>query len=121
MYDKNNIFAKIIRGEIPAEKIYEDDQVLAIKDAYPIAPVHVLVIPKKEFKSFDDFIGKATTEEIAHFFKIVHQVCASLNLSEEGYRILSNVGKHGRQTVFHMHLHILAGKDLSNLDKSSLR
>lgn len=121
MYDKNNIFAKIIRGEIPAEKIYEDDQVLAIKDAYPIAPVHILVIPKKEFKSFDDFIGRATAEEVAYFFKIVHKVCASLNLSEDGYRVLSNVGKHGRQTVFHMHLHILAGKDLSNLDKSSLR
>jgi histidine triad (HIT) family protein len=121
IYDKNNIFAKIIRGEIPTEKLYEDEQVIAIKDAYPIAPIHILVIPKGEYISFDDFIARASSEEIGHFYKVVHRVCSELNLNENGYRILSNVGAHGMQTIFHMHLHILAGEKLCNLDKNHLR
>ena len=121
MYDRNNIFAKIIRGEIPSEKIYEDDKVIAINDAYPIAAIHILVIPKGEYISFDDFMVKASSEEIAHFYKTVQIVCANLGLNKNGYRILSNVGEHGMQTIFHMHLHILAGEKLCNLDKNNLR
>ncbi len=121
LYDKNNIFAKIIRDEIPAEKLYEDSQVIAIKDAHPIAPIHILVIPKGEYISFDDFMAKASTEEIAHFYRVARSVCTKLKLNEKGYRILSNVGEHGMQTIFHMHLHILAGEKLSNLDKNHLR
>ena len=115
IYDKNNVFAKIIRGEIPAQKLYEDDYVLAIKDVAPIAPIHILVIPKGEYISFHDFIEKATDKEITHFYKIVQKLCVDLNIDQDGYRILSNVGKHAMQTVPHMHLHILAGKSLGTL------
>jgi histidine triad (HIT) family protein len=118
MYDKNNIFAKIIRGEIKAEKIYEDDRVIAIHDAYPVAPVHILVIPKGEYISFHDFTAKAPAEDIAHFFKIVNSICTDLNLEKEGYRISSNIGKNGQQSVFHMHLHILGGRNLGRVDSS---
>lgn len=116
MYDKNNIFAKIIRKEIPAEHLYEDEQVIAIKDAYPVAPIHILVIPKGEYSSFHDFTTKASNEEIAHFFKVVNLICSNLQLNKNGYRISSNIGEHGMQSVFHMHLHILAGKKLSSTD-----
>ncbi|MGB4191148.1 MAG: HIT domain-containing protein [Rickettsiales bacterium] len=109
MYDKNNIFAKMIRGEVEAEKIYEDQDVFAINDIQPLAPVHILVIPKGEYTSFDDFSSKASVEEIAHFFKIVNLICKNLKLQDNGYRIVSNVARHGMQTVLHMHLHILAG------------
>lgn len=119
MYDKNNIFAKIIRGEIPAEKLYEDEQILAIKDAYPMAPVHILVIPKGEYTSFDDFTKKASIEEIGYFYKVAHSICSDLNLNENGYRILSNIGEHGLQSVPHMHLHILAGEKLSKMDSGN--
>ncbi len=115
MYDKNNIFARIIRGEIPAKKIYEDDQVIAIEDIAPAAPIHILVIPKGEYTSFHDFTAKATTEEVGYFYKIVEKICSKLNLEKNGYRVLSNIGTHGMQTVPHMHLHILAGKSLGHL------
>lgn len=117
MYDKNNIFAKIIRGELNAEKLYEDDHVIAIKDIYPLALVHILVIPKAEYTSFDDFTMNASEEEIGRFFKAVHSVCADLKLATSGYRIVSNVGTYGMQTVPHMHLHILAGEPLGSLRK----
>ena len=117
MYDKNNIFARIIRGEIPSTKIYEDDSVIAINDIAPAAPIHILVLPKKEYISFHDFMEKANAEEISHFYKIVYKICADLAIEKDGYRILSNVGKHGLQTVLHMHLHILAGKLLGRVDK----
>ncbi len=115
MYDKNNILAKIIRGEIPSDKIYEDSQVLAIRDIVPAAPVHILVLPKGEYTSFHDFMAKATNDEISHFYKVVQKICADLELDKAGYRVLSNIGKHGMQTIPHMHLHILAGKSLGRL------
>lgn len=116
MYNINNIFAKIIRGEIPAEKIYEDERVIAIKDTYPMAPIHILVIPKGEYESFDDYTEKASIEDIGHFYKVVHSICSDLDISKNGYRILSNIGEHGLQSVPHMHLHILAGEKLSKID-----
>lgn len=115
MYDKNNIFAKIIRGEISSEKLYEDEQVIVIKDIDPLSPIHILVIPKGEYISFDDFTANASIEEIGHFYKIVNLICTKFNLSDNGYRIVSNVGAHGMQTVPHMHLHILAGDFLGKL------
>jgi histidine triad (HIT) family protein len=115
MYDKNNIFARIIRGEIPANKIYEDEYIIAIKDIAPVAPIHILVLPKKEYTSFHDFTKNATTEEIGYFYKIVYKICNDLDLEKDGYRILSNTGDNAMQTVPHMHLHILAGKSLGNL------
>ena len=121
MYDKNNIFAKIIRGESPAEKIYEDDLVMAIKDIAPACPIHILVIPKGEYISFDDFTINASEFEIVHFYKIVQKICANLKVTQDGYSILSNIGVNGGQVVPHMHLHILAGKKLGSLtrDKSN--
>lgn len=115
MYDKNNVFAKIIRKEIPAEVVYEDEQVIAIKDIAPAAPVHILVLPKKEYISFHDFMACANSEEISHFYKTVQKICSDLKVDEKGYRIICNIGKDGMQTVPHMHLHIVAGKALGRL------
>ena len=114
-YNKDNVFAKIIRGEIYSDKIYEDDHVIAIKDVAPAAPIHILVIPKAEYTSFHDFIQKAEASEIAHFYKVVQIICTDLKIEKDGYRIMCNIGKHGMQTVPHMHLHILAGKPLSRI------
>ena len=115
MYDKNNVFAKIIRGEWPAERIYEDNLVIAIKDINPACPIHILVIPKGEYISFDDFTTNASE------FEIVQKICADLKITQDGYSILSNIGVNGGQVVPHMHLHILAGKKLGSLprDKSN--
>ncbi len=114
-YNKNNVFAKIIRGEIPAEKVYEDNFVLAIKDISPAAPTHILVIPKGEYISFHDFIDKGTPEEVSHFYRVVQKICFDLKLDEAGYRIVCNIGKNAMQTVPHMHLHILGGKPLGRM------
>ncbi len=114
LYDKNNIFAKIIRGEIPADKVYEDDKVLAFHDIAKAAPVHVLVIPKGEYVSFADFSINATADESANFFKKVSEIAKSLKL-EDGYRIITNTGKNASQTVHHFHIHILGGKFLGDL------
>ena len=117
-YDKENIFAKIIRGEIPCDKIFEDDEVLAFNDINPCAPVHVLVIPKGEFTSFDDFAASASAQQASHFFKKVQEIAEQLGVVESGYRLLSNHGKDASQSVPHFHVHILAGKQMSHaLDK----
>jgi diadenosine tetraphosphate (Ap4A) HIT family hydrolase len=115
MYDKTNIFAKIIRGEIPAKKVYEDDKVLAFYDIAPACPVHILVIPKGEYQSFDDFAEQSSSDEIANFFKLVQKIASEQNLQNEGYRILSNHGSNAGQTVPHFHVHILAGKIIAGL------
>ena len=114
-YNRDNVFAKIIRGEINSDRIYEDDHVIAIKDVAPAAPIHILVIPKAEYTSFHDFTEKADAMEIAHFYKVVQKICADLKIEKNGYRIMCNIGKEGMQTVPHMHLHILAGKTLSRI------
>jgi histidine triad (HIT) family protein len=114
-YDKNNIFAKILRGEIPCKKIYEDDFALAFPDIAPAAPVHVLVIPKGEYVSFSDFTEKASPEEIQGFYRAVQKVARSLGLEEDGYRIISNHGADSGQLVAHFHMHILGGRPLGKL------
>ncbi len=119
-YDTNNIFAKILRGEIPCNKIYEDDYALAFHDIAPQAPVHALVIPKGEYVSFDDFSAKAPTEAIAGFYRAAQKVTEILNLMPDGYRILANTGPDGHQEVMHYHLHIFAGCDLGRMVKSGL-
>jgi len=106
-YDTNNIFAKIIRGEIPCDKVYEDDKILAFNDINPKAPVHILVIPKGEYRSFDDFIAKASKEEVIYFFKKVQEIAKKKGVSKSGYRIVANHGKKAGQIVFHFHIHIL--------------
>ena len=119
-YDTNNIFAKILRGEIPCDKVYEDDYVLAFNDITPQAPVHVLLIPKGEYISFDNFSAAGSTDEISGFYRAVQKVAAQLGLQNDGYRIISNMGVSAHQEVMHYHLHILAGCDLGRMIKPVL-
>jgi diadenosine tetraphosphate (Ap4A) HIT family hydrolase len=114
-YDPNNIFAKILRGEIPAKKLFEDDRVLAFHDIRPAAPVHVLVIPKRACVSLSDFASAASADEIGHFFKVVADVAREMGIAETGYRILANAGADSHQEVPHFHVHILGGRKLGPL------
>jgi len=116
-YDENNIFAKILRGEIPCDKIYEDDHALAFNDINPQAPTHVLVIPKGAYVSFDDFSRDAPDEEIAGFFRAAGKIARDLGAVDPGYRILANNGPDAHQEVPHFHLHIFAGKNLGRMIK----
>ena len=111
-YDDQNIFAKILRGEIPNRTVYEDEWALAFHDIAPQAPVHVLVIPKGDYVSWDDFSARASEAEIAGFIRAVGQIARDLNLVEQGYRLLANVGQHGHQEVPHLHLHLFGGRPL---------
>ncbi len=119
VYDKNNIFARIIRGEISAHKVYEDEFVLAFNDISKAAPIHVLVIPKGEYVDFCDFTAKASGNEISHFFAKVSEVANLLDVGEKGFRLISNKGSDSHQTVPHFHVHILAGKKLGPLLSSN--
>ena len=118
MYDKNNIFAKIIRGEIPATKVYEDEKLLAINDISRAAPTHVLVLPKGEYTDFVDFVSKASDEEVAGFFKKVAEIAKILKVEQRGFRTIANTGGNAHQTIPHFHIHILAGKKLGPLISS---
>lgn len=109
-YDNNNIFAKIIRGEIPCDKVFENDHVLAFRDINPLAPVHVLVIPKGAYTDLYDFSATASAEEIHEFHKAIKQIADELGLVEKGFRAIANTGEHGGQEVPHYHLHILGGE-----------
>ena len=111
-YDDKNIFARILRGEIPAKKIFENDHVLAFHDIAPKAPTHVLVIPKGKYSTVHEFYGQASSEEIVQFSRAVSQIVEQLELTEQGYRILANCGLNGHQEVPHYHLHIFAGRPL---------
>ncbi|AKH21470.1 histidine triad nucleotide-binding protein [Sedimenticola thiotaurini] len=119
-YDSNNIFARILRGEIPCNKIYEDDYALAFHDINPQAPVHALVIPKGEYVSFDDFSKTAPPEVITGFYRAAQKVTEMLELQEGGYRVLANTGADAHQEVPHYHLHIFAGCDLGHMVKQGL-
>ena len=114
-YDKNNIFAKIIRGEIPAKKIYEDENILAFYDISKASPIHVLVIPKGEFIDFIDFVTKENPQKVTNFFQKVAQISQDLKIVESGFRLIANNGSDAHQTVKHFHVHILAGKKLGPL------
>ena len=111
-YDDQNIFAKILRGEIPCKKVYEDDWALAFHDINPQAPLHVLVIPKGAYVSWDDFSAHAPAEDIAGFVRAVGAVAREAGLVEPGYRLLANIGQHGHQEVPHLHVHVFAGRPL---------
>jgi len=111
-YDPDNIFAKILRGEIPCKKVYEDEWALAFHDIAPQAPVHILVIPKGAYVSWDDFSAKADAEEIAGFVRAVGRVAREQELVGPGYRLLANLGRHGGQEVPHLHVHLFGGKPL---------
>lgn len=114
-YDSNNIFAKIIRGEIPAKKVYEDEKILAFHDISAAAPTHVLVIPKGEFSDFSDFVAKADTTEISYFFKKTSEIADLLKVRDSGFRTIFNSGSDAHQTVPHFHVHILGGRKLGPL------
>ena len=113
-YDNTNIFARILRGEIPCDKVAETDHALAFRDIRPQAPVHVLVIPKGSYVSFDDFAANASDAEIVDFTRLCARVCASegvdLAQGNGGFRAIANTGPHGVQEVPHYHLHIMGGR-----------
>jgi diadenosine tetraphosphate (Ap4A) HIT family hydrolase len=111
-YDPDNIFAKILRGEIPSNKVYEDDHALAFHDINPQAPQHILVIPKGPYVSWDDFAAKATDAEIAGFVRAVGRVARDAGMVAPGYRLLANIGQDAHQEVPHLHVHIFAGRPL---------
>ena len=114
-YDASNIFARILRGEIPSQKAYEDEWVLAFHDINPQAPTHVLVIPKGRYVSFADFSASASADEIAGFVRAVGKVAKGLGLETQGYRLLANMGEHSGQEVPHFHVHLFAGRPLGRM------
>ncbi len=111
-YDDANIFARILRGEIPCRKIHEDDWSLAFHDINPQAPIHVLVIPKGRYISIADFSARASEAEIAGFIRAVGQVARDMGLEAPGYRLLANIGEDSGQEVPHLHVHLFAGRPL---------
>ena len=111
-YDDANIFARILRGEIPSKRVYEDEHALAFHDIAPAAPVHILAIPKGRYVSWDDFSERASAEEIAGFVRAVGKVARDEGLVEAGYRLLANVGMNSGQEVPHLPVHLFAGRPL---------
>jgi diadenosine tetraphosphate (Ap4A) HIT family hydrolase len=111
-YDRNNVFARILRGEIPCDRAFEDEHVLAFRDIHPQAPTHIIVIPKGEYVSVDDFAANASMAEQAAFMRAIGAIAHQEGVAESGYRILSNHGAAAHQEVPHFHLHLFAGRDL---------
>src|SRR6185369_1170428 len=111
-YDDSNIFAGILRGEIPSKKVYEDEHALAFHDINPLSPTHILVIPKGPYVSWDDFSERASDAEIAGFVRAVGAIARDAELVAPGYRLLVNVGAAGGQEVPHLHVHIFGGRGL---------
>ena len=111
-YDDQNIFAKILRGEIPSNRVHEDEFAIAFHDINPQAPTHILVIPRGAYVSWDDFSAKASDAEIAGFVRAVGQVARDFGMVAPGYRLLANVGQDSGQEVPHLHVHIFAGKPM---------
>lgn len=114
-YDDQNVFAKILRGEIPCTKIDEDDHCLCFADANPQAPVHVLVIPKGAYVDWTDFAATASAAEITAFTHAIHRVAKKTGIVDTGYRVISNIGRHGHQEVPHLHMHVLGGGPIGPL------
>ncbi len=111
-YDDSNVFAKILRGELPCKKVHEDEHALAFHDINPMAPVHILVIPRGPYVSWDDFSAKASDTELAGFVRAVGKVARDQQLEVQGYRLLANTGKRSGQEVAHLHIHIFGGQPL---------
>jgi diadenosine tetraphosphate (Ap4A) HIT family hydrolase len=114
-YDTTNVFARILRGELPCNQVYADEWALAFHDIRPQAPVHVLVIPRGPWVSWDDFTARAASEEIAGFIRAVGAVTRVLELDRPGYRLLVNMGQHGHQEVAHLHVHIFGGRQFLHM------
>ena len=115
VYDSNNIFARILRGELPCKKVYEDAHTLAFHDIRPQAPVHVLVIPKGAYESTDDFHAKASESEQAALMRAIGHVAGLVGVTDTGYRVIANTGRHGHQEVPHLHFHILGGRPMGRM------
>ena len=114
-YDKHNIFAKILRSEIPCHKILENDHALAFSDINPQSPIHILIIPKNKYIDFYDFTQNGSAQEIKHFWELVNDVINKKNISVSGFRLITNSGKDGNQDVPHFHVHLLGGKNLGKM------
>jgi diadenosine tetraphosphate (Ap4A) HIT family hydrolase len=116
-YDGNNVFAKILRGEIPCKAVHDTPHSLAFHDINPLSPVHVLVIPKGAYVDFDDFSARASAEEVADYVKAIGDTARKLGVAASGYRLLSNCGRDANQEVPHLHVHIFAGRPLGRMLK----
>lgn len=116
-YDTTNVFARILRGEIPCKEVYQDEFALAFHDIRPLAPVHVLVIPKGPYVSLDDMTAQATPEFVGGFFRAVAETARVLGIVASGYRILANIGRDAHQEVMHFHVHLFAGRPLGSMLK----
>jgi len=114
-YDTTNIFARILRGELPAKTVFEDAHTLAFEDIRPLAPTHVLVIPKGAYADYSDFAERASEAEIVSFVRAVARVARERGVAESGYRLLANQGEDGRQEVPHLHVHVVGGRDLGRM------
>ena len=114
-YNDNNIFAQIIDKKLPTEIILENEYAIAFNDIAPQAPIHILIIPKGKYIKYDDFINKASKEEIYNFFMLINQLVKNYNLENVGYRLITNAGKNSNQEVPHLHFHLLAGKNLGKM------
>jgi histidine triad (HIT) family protein len=114
-YDDTNIFARILRDEIPSKRVYEDEWAIAFHDINPQAPIHLLVIPRGPYVSWDDFTAKASDAEIVGFTRAVGEVARQAGLVEPGYRMLVNIGGHGHQEVPHLHVHIFGGRQFREM------
>ena len=114
-YDDTNVFARILRGEIPCKKVFENEWALAFHDISPQAPIHVLVIPKTRYVSFADFSANGSDAEISGFMRAVGNVARELGLEQDGYRMLANMGAHAGQEVPHFHMHLFAGRPLGRM------
>jgi histidine triad (HIT) family protein len=114
-YDRNNVFARILRGEIPCAKLFEDAHVLAFRDINPQAPTHILVIPKGEYISSDDFAERASDAEIAGLIRAVGRLAREHGIAASGYRILANHGPDAHQEVPHFHIHMFGGRNLGRM------
>jgi histidine triad (HIT) family protein len=118
-YDDNNIFAKILRGEIPCKKVFEDDHVLAFHDIAPKAPVHILVIPKGRYVAIDDFGANASAAEVKAFHAAIAKIAHETGVAQTGFRVIANTGLNGGQEVPHFHVHILGGRSLGVMISAS--
>ena len=114
-YDDTNVFARILRGEIPSNRVYEDEFAVAFHDVNPQAPIHILVIPRGAYVSWDDFTAKAGADEIAGFVRAIGHVAREQRLVPPGYRLLANIGEHGHQEVPHLHVHLFGGRQMGQM------
>jgi diadenosine tetraphosphate (Ap4A) HIT family hydrolase len=115
MYDEQNVFARILRGQIPAQIVYDDEWCIAFHDISPAAPSHIIVIPRGKYRNYAEFVKQGEEEEIVGFFDSVRHVAKELGVQDSGYRLVMNTGADAGQTVEHFHVHILGGKNLGGL------